>query len=228
MLLPQAFLDGRLDQLSKELQLLDRHVRSFAEVSGASAGSFKVRSCSHGSIEFFLSCEPVTAASLVIAIERIVELYKKMLEIRQLQKQMEQQALPKQLIEGVRKHESEQVNKALQDTQEEILNRYGKKDKGRKNELRKTLADGVRYLADRIDRGVDFEVTAPPQPAPEEEPAPAEGEPRAVEAPRDANLKLVEQKGHVLRFLPREDKPLLCLPPGPDDADDVAQIPEKE
>lgn len=211
VLLPVGVIDSELSRLRDEIRDLDRHLKAFSEIVDEKVGIVKIRSLGTGSLQVFLLSSPIVAAAVATAIERIVALYKKVLEIRLLQKQLEDHAVPKEkVIDPLIKHEKEMVAQELDALAIEIIKEYKGKDVGRKNELKTSLSLALRYLADRIDKGVDFEVRAADA-APEEKAVESqESEAKANEGATRA-LSTIRDKGAALRAIERVGEGVLSL-----------------
>ena len=209
VLLPRELVSNDLEGLTRELRLIDRHLKVLAEVAGGEAGSFGIRSLGTDSLDVFLAASPVVAACIMHAAERLAGLYKQILEIRILRRQLEEKRVPKNAIEPIRKHEEEIIRRQLGEISDEIMSRfYRGADAARKNELGTALSHALKFLADRIDRGLDIEASAeiPTQQA-DEQPTPVGGEPRE-EDPRRA----IASTGASMRRLARSTEPVLQLP----------------
>jgi hypothetical protein len=213
-LVPASIVDGQVGPFGKELSRLDAHLRTITEVVGHPVASAELRALSSGSFELFLSSAPVVAACLMTAVERLVALYKTILEIRQLRQLLEQKNVPAAAVELIKKEEHQRVEKAIDGLADELLAKYykppDKSQEARRNELRTGLVKALRYLADRIDRGVDIEARPGPEEAPPAGAAPTPPDPAGPRA-------IVSRIGPLLVGLQRAADPVLRLPEGSED-----------
>jgi hypothetical protein len=209
VLLPQNLVGGDLEGLARELNLLNRHLRAFAELCEGTPGRFEVRSLSSDSLDVFLQSPVAVTACVMAAVERLAALYKQILEIRHLRRGLEDRKVPARATTPIAEVEAEMVDEEVKAIGDAIVARYPvRSDRERANELRIAITNALRYLADRIDRGMDLEAWRPQ--APSEEGPPAE----APEGGDEGSLAEIREKGGVLRELSRVDQPVLRLPEG--------------
>lgn len=208
-------MGANLSQFQSELETLEKHLKTFAELTGEDLRSPLIRGLGSGSLEVFLGSGPLTAAAIVMAIERIVALYKTTLEIRLLKRQLAEKDLPQATIDSVSEHEIRGVNAQLAALETDLMDRYAGRDDGRRNEIKNAVTRAVRYLANRVDKGMEFEVTAPNSPSPR---GADEADRRRLE---EAALKAVQEKGSANRQLERSEERVLMLPePTPPEEED--------
>lgn len=179
-----------------------------------------MRSIGTGCFEVFAVAPSATAAAIAFAIERIVVLYKSMLEIRVLRKQLVEKQAPAEALRLLEEDERKRVTRDLDTVRDEILSTYAgetKPDKARRNELKVALGQALHYLAERIDRGFDFEIRTAP--VVEQEPAAEPSGEISAAAAEERRLSNVVQQGRALRGLERVSEPVLCLPAPPEPVD---------
>jgi hypothetical protein len=85
VLIPRGFVDNRLDRFAEELEELNRIFGVFAELSTGSRPSFEIKTISSTDLSVFLEVGAIVGACVATAVERIIALYKNLLEIRKLQ-----------------------------------------------------------------------------------------------------------------------------------------------
>src|SRR6185437_3287833 len=68
--IPEQLIGDSLDGFQRKLGQFDRTIRTVAEVVGEELGSPPVRDLGRGSLDFFVSVHPITAAALVAIVER--------------------------------------------------------------------------------------------------------------------------------------------------------------
>lgn len=211
ILIPKELVENDLDGLNKELKRLDQHLRTFAEIVHSDPKSLKIRSLGTGSLEFFLDSPATVAAAVMLAVERLVALYKQILEIRNLRKGLEDKKFPPGTVKLVKDHEAQLITDELDAIRDEIITEnYKSGDLARKNELKNALTSALKYLADRIDRGVDFEArppTTPPGTQSDQEEGPAGGPSGTARQ----NAEIVSKSGSVMVGLERSTTPVLQL-----------------
>jgi len=205
-------IEPELQNFEKELHELNHHLRTFSEVVSGKAEPVIIRAVSSGSpIEVFLDSAPVVALTIATTIERIVALYKNALEIRIAKKKLEDLSVPKATVASIEQHEKSMVAAELEKIADDIYKDYKGKDSGRKNELRTALSKALKYLAEKIDKGVDFEVSASEND--DSEPPNEEDEVKETPAQREVkeSLTLINEKGAALRMIEKRVQGVLFI-----------------
>lgn len=210
-LVPRKAVKNDLRDFGRELQQLDRTLGVFAEVATGTREGFQVRSIASSDLSVFLDALPKVAACAAVAIERVVALYKKLLEIRRLRQELADQGVPAEKLSGIESHADEFMKAGLKPLVEEIIAEYYQgNDKKRANELRKNLESSLNEIATRVDRGYHFEVRVEPLPtAPEGEDV----------DPSKKHVVTILRAQPGLQFFRAQGEPILCLPESTDAAD---------
>jgi hypothetical protein len=209
VLIPRAAVDNTLTGLQEELREIDFVLRTLAEFSTGQSQKFEVRTISSSDFQVFLDMGPQLAA-VAVAVERLVNLYKTLLEVRALRKDLKSKGVPDKSLSGVDDHAAKVMEDGIAELVEEFSIEYRDlHEKGRMNELRITLTVALRKLANRIDKGVDLEVrVGPPEPAASPEEQTSETKLRAAQFAR------MQESASRLSYLDREGEPILQLPEG--------------
>lgn len=159
--LPHELVGTTLGSLVKEFKEIDFVLKTLQEVVGEKAASPIVKQISSSEWQLFLDSAPVLGAALTHAIERIYRLYKNHLEIKLIQKQLEEKDMPETVTTPLKDHLETIVSAKLRELAEEIVDEYYKDvNDSRKNELKTKTSIALRYIADRMDRGGTIEVHA--------------------------------------------------------------------
>jgi hypothetical protein len=206
VLIPRRAVDGELQQLGKEFLELERMIGPFVELTTGSRPPLHVNAISSSEFGIFLDIPPVTAAAVACAIERIIKGYKTVLEVRLLRRQLKEQGVSDERMEGIGQHADEVMGGVIDEAVDEALAEANDRhDSGRRNELRTSLSGALRSIAGRIDNGYNFEVRAEPPEGHEtaDEPA-AEG----VDDPYARVARVAPR----LEFIRPEGEPILSLP----------------
>jgi hypothetical protein len=214
VLVPRAFLDNRLDRFADELEELNQIFGVFAEISIGSRPGFEIKTISSTDLSVYLEVSAVVGACIAAAIERIVALYRQLLEIRKLQGELEKQGLEKRNLKGIEDHANGVMELGIDKLVKEIVAEYlPKGDSARKNELSIELKFSLKKIANRIDRGFNIEVRM-------EEPEVSSESPEETSAEHTALLKAhskVAQASENMQFLKLEGEPILRLSEGKTD-----------
>ena len=210
ILIPRRAVRNQLKPLGEELIQLERLLGPFAELSTGSRPEFKVRAISSSDFGVFLASVGPIAACLAFAVERVVGLYKQLLEIRSLRQKLSAEGLSDESLAGIKSHADDHMSTGIGIAVEDLITQFASKaDSSRLNELRIELRLSLNAIANRIDQGynVDVRVGAPPQDAGGEDPDP--------DAIRDYNAVMERRSG--LQFINRSGDPILELRERPPD-----------
>lgn len=208
VLVPRAFVDNRLDRFAEELEELNRIFGVFAELSTGSRPSFEIKTISSTDLSVFLEVGAIVGACVATAVERIISLYKNLLEVRKLQGELVKQGVEKKNLKGLEDHAGSIMDTGIDALVKELLAEYkGRSDMGRKNEISIELKFALKKVANRIDRGFNIEVRMEEPTMPAEEDAAADTEIKAL-AKSHAKIQAASEN---LQFLKLDGDPILQL-----------------
>lgn len=213
-LIPREAVDSELEHLGEEFVKLHDIVGPFLELGSGSRPDLQVRSISSSWFQVFLASPEGTALCLATAVERIVKLYKNLLDIRLAQMQLKSAGVPEEKTEGIKEYATTHMSTGIAKLVDELLDEFGAGlEDGRANELRIELRIAANGIANRIDRGYNVEVRVGELPPPPDEEAAEEPESEeAKEARRVADL--IASKRDALEFMNLTGSPILELPEG--------------
>lgn len=210
VLVPRAFLDNRLDRFASELDELNQIFSVFAEVATGSRPGFEIKTISSTDLSVYLEVAAIVGACIATAVERIVALYKQLLEIRKIQGDLVLQGVDRKNLEGLEKHANGVMEAGIDKLVKELLADFHVKgDANRKNELTIELKFSLKKIANRIDRGFNIEVRME-----EPEPASASQDGAAEEKALLAAHSKIAEAAHSMQFLKLEGEPILQLTEG--------------
>lgn len=209
ILVPRTFVDNRLDKFTEELGELNRIFGVFAEVATGGRPGFAIRTISSSDLSIFLDAVPVIGACVAVAMERIITLYKQLLEIRKLHGELANQGLPKDSLKGIEKHANGLMEEGIDKLVGELLADFHRvDDKNRENELTIELKYALKKIANRVDRGFNIEVRMGEPEATELE----AGEQEDAGAEEAARLHArIAASAQMLQFLKLEGDSILSL-----------------
>lgn len=214
VLVPRAFVDNRLDRFAYELEELDKIFGVFAELSTGSRPSFPIKTISSTDLSVFLEVGAVVGACVATAVERIISLYKTLLEVRKLQGELVKQGVDKKNLEGLQTHTNGIMDVGIDKLVKNLMSEFiGEVDAGRKNELSVELKYSLKKIANRIDRGFNIEVRMeePLQAANTDENATSEVKVLSKSHER------IREASETLQFLKLDGEPILRLAEGKSD-----------
>jgi hypothetical protein len=204
ILVPRQAVRNELPNFADELKELGFILNTFSEVATGKTDRLEIRSISSSDLMIQLSAATPYAACLAVAVERVVTLYKQLLEIRRLHQEIQKQGVAEEDISGIERHANKLMENGIEKASAEIVNDfYAGDDKGRKNELTTAVRISMNKIANRIDHGYSVEVrVAPLQSA----------DPRSKDEELTSAIALIESAYPNMQFLKLEGQPLLKLP----------------
>jgi len=218
VVIPPALVGNDLDGLRNELHELNKHFRTLRQLAGDGSADLKIRSIASSGLEFFLDSPYATATLFVAAIERVSALYKKVLEIRVLRRQLEDKDVPPAAISPIRDHETEMIEGELERIRDDLINSHGNVPRtDRRNELSVAFHHVLKFIANRIDKGTNFEVSTSPD---ETKPGAEESEESVGKEGSPGRTPIT--KGSIMRSLERHESPVLLVDYQPTDDDQAA------
>jgi hypothetical protein len=207
ILIPRNAIDNKLENLKKELNELEFILKHFSEVTLGEQLPLEIRSLSSTDLNFILEYAPEAAAFLAITIERIVALYKNLLDIKKSRQDLLEKEVPEEALNDLDKHINDKMERGIIIFVGEEFDKHCKiKDNGRKNELRNSLTISMNKIANRIDKGFNFEIRVGYiEPQLDEE----EGE--SEDSKIDKNIQIILDSQKNLEFIRTEGNPILSL-----------------
>ena len=149
----------------------------------------------------------MTCACIAIAVERIITVYKQILEIRKLRSELARQKVPEETLDGISKHADEVMNLAIEKMTAELIEEYRKdREENRSNELHNALSISLKKIAMRIDRGFNVEVRM----AQIQEVSDGVADQKAAADAKESHDRIA-QAATTLQFLKLEGDPILKL-----------------
>jgi hypothetical protein len=204
ILIPRAAIQNKLIDFANELVELGSILNTFAEVATGSKDDLAIRTISSTDLLVHLQASAPFATFVAVCIERIVTLYKNLIEIRKLNQEIRKQGVPDQNMSGIENYANEIMGKGIDKIAVEMVNEYyTKEDKGRKNELTKSVRISLNKLANRIDNGFNIEVRVAPVTKSDEK----ESNQILLKA-----IETIQAATSNMQFLKLEGNPILRLP----------------
>jgi hypothetical protein len=204
-----------LKPLGEEFVALNGVFAPFVELTTGSRPGLALRGISSSAFLVFLHSTPAVAACIATAVERVVHLYKTLLEIRLAREQLESSGVTRDELAGVDAHANAHMEAGIAQLADELVEERAAPtlDEGRRNELRTEVRLSLNAIANRIDRRyhIDVRVGLPP----EVEEGDEDGEDVPPEDPATAAAREeVRAKQEGLRYLNLSGSPILELPEG--------------
>jgi len=214
VLIPESMIDGHLNGFIKEVSHLDAVFSDIREVVTGKKTSLDIRSLGSGSAELYLIVDLATGAQVLAFVTAVAVLINNILQIRRDRESFKKRNAPDTIIKELKSWEDKQIKEQIDKLREEMLKNY-KGEEARKNELRNALSMRLKRLADRIDRGMDIDVTTA---ATAEQ---KEGDESAADAKqikdKQGYIAFIHEATHHISQLERGQEPVLKLPYTDDD-----------
>lgn len=159
ILLPREIVGETLQDLTEEFSALSKIFRAINELTAAENYDPKVRTISSSWWQVFVELDATQIGIWVIAIERIITLFKTNLEIKSLQQQLSEKSMPDKIIKMIEQEVAERVNTEIEKIAKDIRKEHSKiDDESRLNEIETQLKFGFRHIAKRINQGAQIEI----------------------------------------------------------------------
>jgi hypothetical protein len=212
VLIPRAAVHESVKELGEELRHLDFVFGTFGELATGKREPAKVKAISSSDLTLLVFALPVVAECVARAMERIIGLYRNVLEIRKLKLELERYVLDAEkagvversnfiMVDGIDKLTVEMMSKCHESITE-----------GRRNEISNKVRISLTKLANRVDRGFNIEVRAElPEP-------PKSGAEQSVEELRTrSEVESIRSTANELQFMQTSGERTLSLPDGSDE-----------
>ena len=162
ILIPREAVDGKLHDFGKELQTLTHFFDAISEVSTGKKDPLHIRSISSSEFLIFLVGGLMFCKCLSETLGSLVELYKKVLDLKQSRNDYLKKGVPETIVKQVEDHANAQMKENIHDLAIKVVTGYYQGETGRKNELIVSVEKSLGGFADRIDRGYNIEIRVEP------------------------------------------------------------------
>jgi hypothetical protein len=214
-LIPRREVHDGLEELGREFINIKRILGPFLELSTGSREDVRVRAIASSEFEAYLLLGAIVAANFAKALETVLNIYEKLLNIRKASKQLEETGIDPQYVDGLQERANDMTRQEIEDFVARLLNERGSADDlERDNELRTDLTKQTMELARRIDRGYRVDLEARELPPAEDTTEPTN---RTEQRAAVNDVLAVRQR---LRAFKLTGKPILGLPETTDQAGD--------
>lgn len=163
LLMPTKYTHQKISFITKELNRWDKIFKTFKELTGETPEDTEINFVSNGSLQFFIDNSPEVAVCLAVTIERVVNVYKKIIDIRVTRLKLKELGVTISEQKSIEKQEKEILNKEIDKIALDIIKEFAIKsiDTGRTNELKIAVKGHVSYIAKCIDGGMTIEINPP-------------------------------------------------------------------
>jgi len=204
VLIPRASVDNNILDFAEELHEIGFILNTLSEVATGKKNDLSIRTISSSDLLVYLQAAAPYAACVAVCVERVVALYKQLLEIRKLHQEIQKQGVPDKETTGIIKYANQLMENGIEKIAVEVIDEYYKVgDDGRKKELTNGIRISLNKIANRIDHGFNIEVRVAPT--------------QAKKSEGEEDEKLQQQIATILaattnmQFMKLEGQPILKL-----------------
>lgn len=205
--IPRKVIENKLSSLSKEVAELSFILGTLSEAITGKKEEFEVKTISSSDFLLYVIIGLQVADVLSNAIEKIINNYKTILEIKILRNQLKQKGVPESATKEIEEHANSSMEDVIRKIASEVITQYHKgNDEGRKNELENATVIALNKIANRIDKGFNIEIRVEPLPP-------------ATEKTKDdknyqtqlTNILNIQKHSKTLQYIQTDGHPILAL-----------------
>jgi len=233
VLIPERLVHLELGALSSEFESWNRIIRFYQELADDEEREVKVAGIASGSYELYVICGLATATLIARTIDKVLDWYLKILQIRKLRIELDRLGAPVAETDDVKKYERGLLEKEIEQLASDLIKSSSKKvDASRRAELQTSLVFSIREIVRFVDSGglVQVDATAPDEPQAMSD-APTDDQANNVGAgigQYDLIRKTIEAGRALSRLPDRETRILQIENGGSEDATESPAKPSKK
>jgi len=146
-------------------------LKGLSELTGDGTEDIKIERVYNGCIEFIIEQVFNVASSLGDIMKELVWIYFTIDKVKNHLKGLKKEGVPQKDLKPIEDSQAKKVEEEIDKLTDKIIKEYKVKDldKGRENELRTQLKQGIKYIAKTLEKGVEVEII-PPYDSSEDEP----------------------------------------------------------
>lgn len=205
-MIPRVVIDDDIDNLSKELHDMKFILNTFSEFTTGSITPFKIVEISTTEPFFTLSTILKIGSAFAKSVSWIIDSYKKLLDIRKSLADLKAKGVPEASLTGIAEHANTVIKKSIEELILNLMTEYKAANlaQERENELKISLELSLNRVANRIDKGFNFEVRVleRKEPNPDEE----------QEKTRKQTVAKIRESAKTMEFIKTPGTSLLTLP----------------
>ncbi len=205
--IPREFVENKLSELKNEIAELNFILNNLSEAVTGEKQEYKVKTISSSDFLLYVIIGLQVADVLTNATERILNIYKGILDIKQLRNELKKKGIPASKTKSIETHANGMMKSEIKAIVKEVMDEHYEGDNGRKNELQNGLTISLNKLANRIDKGFDVEIRVEPLPEPEEDVEPSQDYEQKSEL-----IKSIQKSARKIEFLDTGGESILKLP----------------
>ena len=161
ILFPDAVTKNELGKLGQELTEWNQPLREVFEAVTAKPPRIEVRSVSSGSLEIFISLDPEGALAVAMLIGGLYAMIQKIRKNKDTAEELRKEGYPIGTVNKVAEYEATIRQDELKAIRTRVIDAYVGEET-RKPEVEQLLEKGIQFIADKLDEGIQLEVSGPP------------------------------------------------------------------
>lgn len=205
--IPREYVENKLSELKDEISELNFILNNISEAVTGEKQEYEVKTISSSDFLLYVIIGLQVADVLSNATERILNIYKGILEIKLLRNQLKEQGIPASKTKSIDTHANGMMKDEIKAIVKEVMDEHYDGDNGRKNELQNGLTISLNKLANRIDKGFNVEIRVEPLPEPKEDEEPTQEYEQNSEL-----IKSIQKSARKIEFLDAGGESILKLP----------------
>ena len=205
-MIPRAVINNDIDMLSKELHEMKFIFNTFSEFVTGETTKFDLVTLS--------TSDPLVTVSTILkigsafgkAVSWLIDSYKKLIEIRKSLEELKSKGVPEENLRGISDHSNGVMKTAI----DELIIKLTEEFKAstlkneRENELKVSIELSLNKIANRIDKGFNFEVRVIERQDPNPDSEEAQG--------RRKTITKIREQARTMEFIKSPGVNLLTLP----------------
>ncbi len=205
--IPRVFVKNKLSSLNKEMAELNFILNTISEAVTGEKNEYEVKTISSSDFLVYVLIGLQVGKVLSEAVEKIINNYKTILEIKVLRNQLKSTGVPEKATKDIEEHANSLMEKEIKKIATQIIKEnYKKTDVPRKNELTNGVTIALNKIANRIDNGFNIEIRV--------EPLPASQDGEELDPENERNVALVNSikaTAKTMEFVNTSGQPILEL-----------------
>lgn len=162
--IPRNYVDESLKTFHKEVGELNFILNRFSELVTGSTEEFRIQTISSSDFALYIAIGIPLAKFLAEALDKILQTYKTILEIRKLKDDLKSKGLSEKETKSIDTHVNSLMSKQIEEIVAASMERYAVKQQlgNRANEVENGLVSALNKLANRIDKGFQLTIRVEP------------------------------------------------------------------
>lgn len=163
IIIPDKYNLHYADSLENSIHNWNLIIKGLSELTGNGTENIKIERVDNGCIELIIEQVFNVAASLGDILKELISMYLMIEKVRNHIKGLKKEGVPQKNLKPIEDSQAERLKKEVDKLTDKIIKDYKGKDleKGRENELRTQLKNGIKYIAKSMEKGVELEIIPP-------------------------------------------------------------------